>query len=263
MARDRVANKICFVTGAGSGIGRATATLLAEEGATVIVADIDVGAAERVAGAIRHAGGKADAVTLNVTDETAWKTVIASTLARQERLDVLVNNAGIAVTKPVTETTLDEWRRVMAVNLEGVFLGTKYAIDAMSSSGGGSIINIASVAGVNAYRGSSAYGASKAAVRHFSKIAAIECADAQNGVRVNVVAPGGVKTPLWDSVAFFRDLVAKHGGTEEAFAAMGGSTPSEQFFTAEVIARTILFLASDESSQLTGVELVIARGHVG
>ena len=144
-----------LVTGAGSGIGRATATLLADEGATVIVADIDASAAERVASAIRHAGGKADAVKLNVTDETAWKTVIAMTLARQERLDVLVNNAGIAVTRPLTETTLDEWRRVMAVNLEGVFLGTKYAIDAMSSSGGGSIINIASVAGINAYPGSS------------------------------------------------------------------------------------------------------------
>ncbi len=263
MARDRVANKVCFVTGAGSGIGRATATLLAAEGAAVIVADIDAGAAERVAIAICHAGGKADAVTLNVTDETAWKTVIAMTLARRERLDVLVNNAGIAVTRPLTETTLDEWRRVMAVNLEGVFLGTKYAIDAMSSSGGGSIINIASVAGISAHPGSSAYGASKAAVRHFSRIAAIECANAQNGIRVNVVAPGGVKTPLWDSVELFRNLVAKYGGTEEAFAAMGGHTPSEQFFTAEEIARTILFLASDESSQLTGVELVIARGHVG
>jgi 3(or 17)beta-hydroxysteroid dehydrogenase len=263
MARGRVAHKVCVVTGAGSGIGRATAILVADEGGTAIVADINAGAAERVAGAIRHAGGKADAVTLNVTDETAWKMVIATMLDRHQRLDVLVNNAGIAVTKPITETNLDEWRRVMAVNLEGVFLGTKHAIDAMSASGGGSIINIASVAGIHAYPGSSAYGASKAAVRHLSRIAAIECANAQKGVRVNVVAPSGVKTPLWDSVELFRDLVAKHGGTEEAFAALGGNSPADQFFTPEEIAQTILFLASDESSQLTGVELVIARGHVG
>jgi NAD(P)-dependent dehydrogenase (short-subunit alcohol dehydrogenase family) len=258
-----VTDKVCVVTGGGSGIGRATATLLAAEGAIVIVSDIDAEGAERVAGAIRDAGGKADAARLDVADETAWKTVIATTLARRERVDVLVNNAGIALSKPIMEMTLDQWRRVLAVNLEGVFLGTKYAIDAMSSRGGGSIINIASVAGIHAYPGSSAYGASKAAVRHLSRIAAIECADAQNGVRVNVVAPGGVKTPIWESVELFKELVAKRGGTEEAFAALGGKTASEQFSAPEEIAQTILFLASDESSHLTGVELVIAQGHAG
>jgi 3(or 17)beta-hydroxysteroid dehydrogenase len=263
MGRARAIDKVCIVTGAGSGIGRATATLLASEGATVIVADIDRAAAERAAAVIRDAGGRSDAATLNVVDETAWTAVIATTLARHSRLDVLVNNAGIALSKPVTETRLEEWRRVLGVNLDGVFLGTKHAIDAMSPRGGGSIINIASVAGINAYSGTGAYGASKAAVRHFSKIAAIECADAQNGIRVNVVAPGGVKTPLWESVALFRELVAKHGGTEEAFAVLGGNKPSEQFATPEEIAETIVFLASDESSHLTGVELVIARGHVG
>ena len=149
------------------------------------------------------------------------------------------------------------------MNLDGVFLGTKHAILAMRSTGGGSIINVASVSGINAYPEASAYGTSKAAVRHFSKIAAIECADAKTGIRVNVVTPGGVKTPMWESMDFFRDLVSQHGGTEQAFAAMAGTSPSKQFTSPEDIARTILYLASDESAHLTGIELVIAQGHVG
>ena len=144
-----------------------------------------------------------------------------------------------------------------------MFLGTKHAILAMRSRGGGSIINVASVSGITPYPEASAYGASKAAVRHFSKVAAIECADARTGIRVNVVTPGGVKTPMWESMGFFQELVAKQGGTEQAFAAMAGTSASNQFSSPEDIARTILYLASDESAHLTGVELVIAQGHVG
>ena len=159
--------------------------------------------------------------------------------------------------------TIAEWRRVLGVNLDGVFFGTKYAILTMKSRGGGSIINVASVSGIMPYPEASAYGASKAAVRHFSKVAAIECADAETGIRVNVVTPGGVTTPMWESMDFFRELVAKHGGAEQAFAAMAGTSASHQFSSPEEIARTILYLASDESAHLTGVELVIAQGHVG
>ncbi len=144
-----------------------------------------------------------------------------------------------------------------------MFLGTKHAIKAMREHGSGSIINVASVTGLKAYRDTSAYSASKAAVRQFSKVAAVECADARTGIRVNVVSPGGVKTPIWDSADFFQSLVEKLGSTEEAFAAMAGKAPSRQYSTAEDIARTILYLASDESSHLTGTELVIARGHAG
>ena len=149
------------------------------------------------------------------------------------------------------------------MNLDGVFLGTRHAILAMRSVGGGSIINVASVSGINAYPEASAYGASKAAVRHFSKVAAIECADAGTGIRVNVVSPGGVRTPMWESMGFFQELVAKQGGREAAFAAMAGSSASNQFSSPEDIARTILYLASDESAHLTGLELVITQGHVG
>jgi NAD(P)-dependent dehydrogenase (short-subunit alcohol dehydrogenase family) len=173
---------------------------------------------------------------------------------------VLVNNAGLSFAKSVGEMTLEEWRRVLSVNLDGVFLGTKHAIRAMLR--GGSIINVASVSGIKAFAGAGAYGASKAAVRHFSRVAAIECADAKTGIRVNLVTPSGVKTPLWQTMDFFQQLIAQHGGTEQAFAAMTGSTGSQQFFSAEEVARTILYLASDESSHLNGVEIVMAQGHV-
>jgi NAD(P)-dependent dehydrogenase (short-subunit alcohol dehydrogenase family) len=131
MSRGRVHNKICLVTGAGSGIGKATAMLLAEEEATVIVTDIDAQAAEQIAGAIRQGGGRAVAMRLNVADESAWTELMQMTLKAHERLDVLVNNAGVGCLKPIAETTIEEWRRVQSVNLEGVFLGTKHAIDAM------------------------------------------------------------------------------------------------------------------------------------
>jgi 3(or 17)beta-hydroxysteroid dehydrogenase len=257
----RVHGKISLVTGAGSGIGKATAILLAHEGATVIVSDIDTHAAEAVATEIRTGGGVAEATRLDVAEESSWIAVIEGILTRQMKIDVLVNNAGLSFANPIAEMTLHEWRKVLRVNLDGVFLGTKYAIVTMRSRGGGSIINVASVSGVNAYPEASAYGSSKAAVRHFSKIAAIECADAKTSVRVNVVTPGGVKTPMWESMDFFRNLVSQHGGTEQAYAAMAGTSPSHQFSSPEDIARTILYLASDESAHLTGVEFVIAQGH--
>jgi NAD(P)-dependent dehydrogenase (short-subunit alcohol dehydrogenase family) len=249
------------VTGAGSGIGRATALLLAKEGAAVIVADINRVAADQVASEIRDAGGRTEAAELDVADETAWTRVIERILNHYQRLDVLVNNAGVSFAKPIAETNLSEWRRVMAVNLDGVFLGTKHAIGAMKK--GGSIVNVASVSGITPFPGATAYGASKAAVRHFSKIAAIECADAKTGIRVNVVTPSGVTTPMWDTMDFFKELVAQHGGWEEAFAAMTGTAESHRFFSPEEVAQTILYLASDESAHLTGTEIVMAQGHVG
>jgi NAD(P)-dependent dehydrogenase (short-subunit alcohol dehydrogenase family) len=263
MSHGRVQGKIALVTGAGSGIGRATATLLAREGATVVVADFNEPAAQVVAEEIRSGGGKAEPLCLDVADEAAWEQATERVGAAHGRLDVLVNNAGIPFGKPVADTSLDDWRRVLAVNLDGVFLGTKHGIRAMQAGKGGSIVNVASVSGIKPFARASAYGAAKAAVRLLSKVAAIECQDARNGVRVNLVTPGGVKTPMWEAMDFFRDLAARHGGTEEAFAAMAGAVPSQQFFSAEEVARTVLYLASDESVHLTGVELVMDRGHTG
>lgn len=261
MGTGRVQDKVALVTGAGSGIGKATSLLLGQEAAMVIAADINPVAADHVASEIRAANGKAESAKLDVADESTWAAVIAKILSGYQRLDVLVNTAGISFAKPIGEMTFNEWRRVLAVNLDGVFLGTRYAINAMKGRGG-SIVNVASVSGINPYPGASAYGASKAAVRLFSKIAAIECADAKTGIRVNVVTPSGVKTPMWETMDFFQELVARYGGTEEAFAAMTGTAGSHRFFAPEEVAETILYFASDESAHLAGTELVMAQGHV-
>jgi NAD(P)-dependent dehydrogenase (short-subunit alcohol dehydrogenase family) len=263
MTQGRVHGKVALVTGAGSGIGRATATLLASEGAVVLVADLNGHAAQAVAAEIASAGGRAEPLPLDVSDEAAWQEATARVLAAHRRLDVLVNNAGVSFGKPVAEMTLDEWRRVLAVNLDGVFLGTKYGIRAMQLGGGGSIVNVASVSGIRAFAGAAAYGAGKAAVRLLSRVAAIECRDAGTGVRVNLVTPGGVKTPMWQAMDFFRDLAAEHGSAEGAFAALAGSVPSQAFFSPEDVARSVLYLASDESSHLSGVEVIMDRGHTG
>jgi NAD(P)-dependent dehydrogenase (short-subunit alcohol dehydrogenase family) len=258
----KVHEKVVLVTGAASGIGRATALLLAQEGATVIVSDINLKAAEQVAGEIDQQGGQCEPARLDVADEGGWRAVLDVILSRHQRLDVLINNAGLSFAKPVADMTWEEWRRVLSVNLDGVFLGTKHAIQAMGSGAGGSIVNVASVSGIKAYPAAGAYGASKAAVRQLSRIAAVECADAKTGVRVNVVTPGGVKTPMWETMDFFQQLVTEHGGTEKAFAAMAGGAGSQQFFAPEEVARTILYLASDESAHLNGVEIIMAQGHV-
>jgi NAD(P)-dependent dehydrogenase (short-subunit alcohol dehydrogenase family) len=128
---------------------------------------------------------------------------------------------------------------------------------------GGSIVNVASVSGITPSAGAAAYCASKAAIRMFSKVVAIECADNNSGIRVNTVTPGGVRTPMWEEEEFFRALVDEHGGSEAAFAALEGEARSHQFFSPEAVAETILYLASDDASHLTGVEIVLDRGHTG
>ena len=261
--RGKLHGKVALITGGGSGIGTAAAELFAREQAVVIVADVRLDAAERTAQGIREHGGAAAAVALDVTQEPAWQTIVAEVIETHGKLDVLVNNAGISISQPIQEMSLEQWRSVMAVNLDGVFLGTKYAMGAMSRNGGGSIVNISSVSGITPSPGASNYCASKAAVRMFSKTAAIECADAGNGIRVNVVTPGGVKTPMWENEPFFQSMVETCGGVDEAFAELAGQEPSHQFFSADEVARTILYLASDESSHITGAEVVLDRGHAG
>jgi NAD(P)-dependent dehydrogenase (short-subunit alcohol dehydrogenase family) len=159
------------------------------------------------------------------------------------------------------DLSLDDWRRVMAVNLEGVFLGTKHAVRTMRQLGrGGSIINVASVSGIKAQPGASAYCTSKAAVIMFSKTVALECLRNGDNVRVNTVSPSGVKTPMWKTQPFFQELMAKEGGEEAAFQAMTRDTPYGRFALPEEIAWGILYLASDESLYVTGTDLVIDNG---
>lgn len=259
MSDSTFAGRVCLITGAGSGIGHATAVLLAKRGAIVVAADIDRESANAVAGEISSAGdGPAEAETLNVTSEAMWREVVDGVITRHGRLDVLVNNAGISNVRPIVETSLADWRALMSVNLDGVFLGTRTGIAAMKQ--GGSIINVASVAGIKPYGGATAYCTSKAAVRMFTKAVAIECIDAGNGVRVNLVTPGGVKTPIWDKQKFFQDMASQCGGREAAFALMAQGKASMAFFEASEVAETIGYLASDASAHISGTEVVMDRG---
>jgi NAD(P)-dependent dehydrogenase (short-subunit alcohol dehydrogenase family) len=252
----RVAGKAALVTGAASGIGRATAILLARHGARVAVADLDDPGSSATVEAITSAGGTTFAQHLDVTSEADWQAATDAVVAGWGRLDVLVNCAGISVAAPVADTTLDEWRRVLAVNLDGVFLGTRAALRAMRATRRGSIVNVASVSGLKASPGASAYCASKAAVLHFTRTAALECANQGDNVRVNCVAPGAVKTPMWSKMPFWADVAAG-----PAWNAPPDAAPLKRFAEPEEVARAILFLASDESSYVTGAALVIDGGY--
>jgi 3(or 17)beta-hydroxysteroid dehydrogenase len=248
----RVQDKVAIVTGGAGGLGRAEARLLAQEGARVVVTDLDLAGVESVAQEIAASGGKAIAIRHDVSSESEWSGIINRTLEEFGRLDILVNNAGVIIYKKIEDTSLAEWRQLMGVNLDGVFLGTKLAIAAMKKTGGGSIINIASVAGLIGNPDASAYHASKGGVRSFSKAAAIECSKAGYGynIRVNSIYPGVIDTKMADDLKLdeskYRMALNWH--------AMG------HFGEPQDVAFGVLYLASDESKFLTGTELVIDGG---
>jgi 3(or 17)beta-hydroxysteroid dehydrogenase len=245
----RVSDKVVLVTGAGSGIGRATAKLLAAEGATVIVTDINQpGGLETV----QQIGGTARFEPHDTAKEEDWKRIIDGVMAREGRLNGLVNNAGISGPFPSTfETeTVDQWRRMLSINVEGVFLGCKYGVPAMRQSGGGSIVNTSSLAAFLGTPALSAYGASKGAVRQFTKTVAIDCARKGYRIRCNSVHPGIIMTPMGESVL----------PGEKARARALKSIPIGEFGAPEDIAYGILYLISDESRFVTGSELVIDGG---
>ena len=249
---DRVKGKVAIVTGGAGGLGKAHASLLAKEGAKVIVTDMEEAQGKRVADEINKQGGEAIFIKHDVSSEADWARVIHETLERFGKLDILVNNAGVNVWKKIEDTSLDEWRWLMSINLDGVFLGTKYAMGAMKKSGGGSIINISSAAGIIGTLDTSAYHASKGGVRIFTKAAALECSKAgyDYNIRVNSVHPGVIKTPMVEGLM----------NDEEKRKTALSWHPIGRFGEPEDIAYGVLYLASDESKFVTGAELVIDGG---
>jgi NAD(P)-dependent dehydrogenase (short-subunit alcohol dehydrogenase family) len=253
----RLKDKIICITGAARGIGRATALLMAREGGLVVATDREADEAAGLVAEIARHGGQAIFLPHDVTDETAWREVIAAIATRCGRLDVLVNNAGIGLSGPVVEMSLADWRRQTAVNLDGVFLGVKHALPLLRQSGGGSIVNVSSIAGIKAAANAAGYCATKAAVRQLTKAVALECAAARDNVRVNSIHPGIVDTAIWDSLIGTTQDGAR-GARLTALTA--SSIPLGRTGTVEDIAAGILWLASDESRYVTGTELVIDGG---
>ena len=210
---------------------------------------------------IREQGAESMYRALDVRVEQDWEAAIAEVVSRWGGLDVLVANAGVSFSRPVTDMSLEEWRNVHAVNLDGVFLGTKHAVRAMRERGrGGSIVIVSSASGLKASGGASAYCSSKAGVRLFARAVALECA--ADRIRVNTVCPGGVATPMWKGMPFFEDLQREHGGEQGAWNALAAGTPLGRFAEPEEIAAGILYLSSDDASYVTGTDLVIDGGFI-
>jgi len=244
---DRVKGKIALVTGGGSGIGRATAILFAREGAKVVVADYNVDGGERTARAIKEAGGEAIFHPADVANPKEVEAMVAKTVAAYGRLDCAFNNAGIEGEFSSTpECTLENWQRVISINLSGVFYCMKYEIPEMLKTGGGTIVNTSSICGLAGIANTSAYTAAKHGVAGLTKTAALEFSS--KGIRVNAVCPGFIRTPM---VARVMD----RGSLDEK--AVIQTHPINRLGQPEGIAETVLWLSSDASSFVSGVPMPV------
>ena len=257
--------RVVLVTGAGRGIGAAIAVKLAEAGATVVASDADSDRAEAVVGKIQEQGGKAYAFRLDITSEQNWADAIGHVSERSGQLDILVNNAGITIAKSVEDTSLEEWRRIMTVNLEGAFIGVKAALPLMRDSAkktpyGGSIVNMGSISGIVGTATLAAYTASKGGVRFFSKSIAIDFARRGYRIRVNSVHPGLTEGESAQVLFESRIRTGLSKTLDEAKAAWLSNYPLGRIGRQEDIAAGVLYLASDDSSFVTGTELVIDGG---
>jgi NAD(P)-dependent dehydrogenase (short-subunit alcohol dehydrogenase family) len=256
----QVADKIALVTGGASGIGRAIAELLAEEGASVVVTDIDELNGPNVVDGIKRAGGEAIFLHQDVTSEPRWAEVAGEVERRFGKLDVLVSNAGIGIGAPsIVEMSLADWRRQTAINLDGVFLSVKYGLPLMRKTGGGSIVMMSSLAGLRGAATLAGYSATKGAVRLFAKSIAMECASIGDGIRVNSVHPGIIDTPIWGKIPAGGQADGQNAPIDCGELAKL-ATPLGRAGRAREIAQGVLYLASDASSYVTGSELVIDGG---
>ena len=244
--------KVALISGGARGQGAAEARLFAQEGAKVVIADILDAQGQQVEAEINELGGDALYIHMDVTSESDWQNAVHATVAKYGRLDILVNNAAIIIEKAAIEDrAAAEWDRVFEVNAKGVFLGTKHAIPEMRKAGGGSIVNISSVAGIaQSLHQEPAYAASKGAVRIFSKVTASQ--HAADGIRCNSVHPGPIDT----------DMLASAMGDEARLQDRLARVPMRRMGSVDEIAKGVLYLASDDSSYVTGSELVIDGGAI-
>ncbi len=252
----RLDGKVALISGGARGLGAAIGRVFAREGARVALADVDFQTAQVTAAAIARSGAGVRAYALDVTDEAAWQRTVESVLADEGGLDILVNNAGIGRLASVEDCTFADWRAIMSVNLDGVFLGTRAGIAAMKRRGGGSIINISSVYGIVGDPLTAAYNASKGGVRNFTKSAALHCARSGYEIRVNSVHPSfiltdmvtGAASALADPEGFLQELIARH--------------PLGRLCEPDDVAHACMYLASDETRNQTGIEIVVDAGYI-
>ena len=254
IGKGRLTGKVAILTGAASGIGEATAHIFAEEGARVMIGDIQITAGEAVAAAIRARGYEAEFVELDVSNEAQVKNIVERTVVRFGRLNILINNAGVENSKADVDTSVEEWDQVLAVNARGTFLCTKFSIPHLIKAGGGAIVNISSVYGIVGSAGFAAYHASKGAIRAYTKGAAI--AHAPHNIRVNSIHPGLIETPQ------MTHMLSKQPDPVEARARFASYAPVKRFAGPEAIAFGCLYLASDEAVHVVGAELVIDGGMI-
>jgi len=246
----RVKGKIALITGGASGIGKAAAILLAEEGAQIIVSDINVKSANETANEI---GNSAIAYEHDVTDEGSWKILLSKIKHKFGHINILVNCAGIAMIGNIEETTLEDWKNIHAVDLDSIFLGCKTALPIMVDNGPGSIINLSSISGIIAGHNLAAYNSAKAGVRHLTKSIALHCAKKKYDIRCNSVHPAFINTNMLD------DILPK-GNREESIERLSRQVPLGRIGEVKDVAWAIVYLASEESKFMTGAEIVLDGG---
>ena len=247
----RLRDRIAIVSGGAQGIGAAICRRFAEEGAIVVLGDMNRGAGESTACSIAAAGGRCTFHPLDVSAESAWQVLFEHVQRTHGRLDVLVNNAGVDVPNDIEAMSLEEWRRTLGVNLDGTMLGMKAAIALMKLTGGGSIVNVSSIAAMVGSGNTTAYSASKSGILGLTRTAALHCAAQRYGIRINMVHPGPVRTPMVEKYASENPAFLEYMQTAIPLGAMG--EPLD-------IANGVLYLACEESKWVTGTSLIIDGG---
>nr|ABZ10145.1 putative short chain dehydrogenase [uncultured marine microorganism HF4000_APKG10H11] len=250
----KLQNKVSIVTGGSIGIGKAIAELYSDEGATVIIADVNEEQGKKTVDNINQKGGNAIFIKTDVSNEREVDEMIKMVVGKFKKIDILCNNAGIVGTGTICDTDTEEWDRIMNVNMKGVFLCIKYVIPVMMKTGGGSIVNLSSISGLTAFPSLTAYSASKAGVILITKTVAIDYG--KHNIRVNAICPSNIETPM------FEELLEGLPDPNQARKNLLDMIPMKRFGTPEDVAKIALFLASDESSFVTGEYIMVDGGNI-